>query len=345
MNYKTIIEKLSSYDSDEIIYKEYYERKKNHQSLASFFSKYKQETEYIRHLEYPEQIERIPSEDNFIRSGRNVSIIKHPRYFPRFYHEHLFFEIIYVLTGSCTQIFENETIILNAGDLCIMAPNIIHAIDVFDDSIILNIIIRRSTFLDIFINTVRDKTQISMFFLNNIYEKNKIPYLLFHTNKDLKIRNYILDMYLEQLENDEYSDRIICSMLTIFFTQLIRLHQKDLEMPQNQTSLSHSETTVFNYIVTHYASVSLEEVAEHFHFSVPYCSKLIKKISGQTFSELLENIRLQNSENFLLYTQLTVAEISDKIGFKNSETFIRMFKRRHNMTPNKFRKINTELST
>lgn len=300
--YETLIQKLSAYDTDETIYKEYYERITNHQSLAPFFSKYKHKTEYIHNLAHPEQIECSPSEDNFIRSGRNVSIIKHPRYFPRFYHEHLFFEIIYVLNGSCTQIFENQSISLKTGDLCIMAPNIVHAIDVFDDSVILNVIIRRSTFLDIFINTVRDKTQISMFFLNNIYEKNKIPYLLFHTNGDLKIRNYILDMYLEQLENDEYSDRIICSILTIFFTQLIRLHQKDLEMPQEKASLSHSETTVFNYIVNHYASVSLEEVAAHFHFSVPYCSKLIKKISGQTFSELLENIRLQQSENFLLYT-------------------------------------------
>ena len=70
---------------------------------------------------------------------------------------------------------------------------------------------------------------------------------------------------------------------------------------------------------------------------MPYCSRLIKKITGITFSQLQENIRIQQGENYLLYTQMTVAQISDKLGFQNPETFIRMFKRRRNMTPGMFR--------
>lgn len=181
-----------------------------------------------------------------------------------------------------------------------------------------------------------------MFFLNNIYEKNKVPYLLFHTKGDELIRNYIFDMYQEQEHLDEYSDRIICSILTIFFTQLIRLHQDTFEIAESHASRSNYETEVFNYIVNHYAELTLEMVAERFHFSVPYCSKLIKKNTGHTFSELQENIRLQQGENYLLYTQLSIAAISEKVGFGNPETFIRMFKRRHHMTPGKYRKMNIE---
>lgn len=343
MNYKTLITSLSEYTKEEFIYQEYYKIQQNHQSPAAFFAKYKNATQELQYLQHPENIDFSPPEDKFISLGRNASIVKHPRYFPLFYHEHSFFEMIYVLSGSCTQIFEDREILLNAGDLCIMAPKVVHGIKVFDDSVILNILIRRSTFLDIFINTVRDKTQISMFFLNNIYEKNKVPYLLFHTGSDKIIRNYILDMYLEQEQLDEYSDRIICSILTIFFTQLIRLHKDHMEIAQIHESKNDYETEVFNYIVNNYAELSLEHVAHHFHFSVPYCSKLIKKISGLTFSELQENIRLQQGENYLLYTQMSVNDISEKIGFKNPETFIRMFKRRHQMTPSKFRKLHIDL--
>lgn len=342
VSYDLIIQELTNFTREEQIYREYYELIQKKQSPASFFARYKNETDYLSYLQHPDKIDSSPTEDKFINSGRNVSIVKHPRYFPFFYHKHDFFEIIFVLSGACTQIFEDKKIRLNTGDFCIMAPNIIHAIEVFDSSVVLNIVIRRSTFLDIFINTVRDKTQISMFFLSNIYEKNKVPYLLFHTGEDDTIRNYILDMYLEQLQPDEYSDRIICSILTIFFTQLIRLHRANMEVPQSSDSRSAFETQVFNYIVNHYANLTLEQVAEQFHFSVPYCSRLIKKISGQSFSELQENIRLQQSENLLLYTQMSVADISDRIGFKNSETFIRMFRRHHQMTPSKFRKLNTE---
>ena len=339
VNYDIIIQNLSSFTREEQIYQEYDHLIRNGKSLAPFFAKYKKETEYLSYLQHPESIDSSPSEDKFISSERNVSIVKHPRYFPVFYHKHEFFEIIFILSGTCTQIFEDKKIRLTTGDLCIMAPNVVHAIQVFDSSVVLNILIRRSTFLDIFINTVRDKTQISMFFLNNIYEKNKIPYLLFHTGADNTIRNYLLDMYIEQFHPDEYSDRIICSILTIFFTQLIRHHQTSMEIPQSNDPRSTYEAQVFHYIVNHYADLSLEQVAAHFHFSVPYCSKLIKKISGHSFSELQENIRLQQCENLLLYTQMSVADISERIGFKNPETFIRMFRRHHQMTPGKYRKL------
>lgn len=343
MNYNLLIHSISEYTKEELIYREYFELLQNNQSLSPFLDKYKDQTKELQELQHPENIDLSPSEDRFISLDRNVSIIKHPRYYPLFYHDHAFFEMIYVLSGSCTQIFGNREIQLKAGDLCIMAPKVVHGIKVFDDSIILNILIRRSTFLDIFINTVRDKTQISMFFLNNIYEKNKIPYLLFHTGSDKIIRNYILDMYQEQEHLDEYSDRIICSILTIFFTQLIRLHKDHLEVAKSYEEKNSYETEVFNYIVNNYADLTLEDVAHQFHFSIPYCSKLIKKIAGLTFSELQENIRLQQGENYLLYTQMSVNDISEKIGYKNPETFIRMFKRRHQMTPSKFRKLNVEL--
>lgn len=341
MNYSMIIDKLSSYSKEEFMYQEYFRPCENRQPLKAFIEKYKDEPEELGYLLNPETIDSSPPEDRFISLGQNASIVKHPRYFPIFYHEHSFFEMIYVLSGTCRQIFEDREIRLKTGDLCIMAPNVVHGIDVTDDSVILNILIRRSTFLDIFINTVRDKTQISMFFLNNIYEKNKIPYLLFHTNSDMLIRNYVLDMYLEQEHHDEYSDRIICSILTIFFTQLIRLHKSHMETSKSPGGKNSYETEIFNYIVNNYADLSLEQVAEHFHFSVPYCSRLIKKTAGFTFSELQENIRLQQGENYLLYTQMSVNDISEKIGFKNPETFIRMFKRRHAMTPSKYRKLNT----
>ena len=81
-----------------------------------------------------------------------------------------------------------------------------------DDSIILNILIRRSTFMDIFYNTVRDKTQISSFFVGNLYFREKIRYLLFHTKNDTVIRNYILDMYREQKTGDylQHSYTVFC---------------------------------------------------------------------------------------------------------------------------------------
>ena len=137
---------------------------------------------------------------------------------------------------------------------------------------ILNILIRRSTFMDIFYNTVRDKTQISGFFVGNLYSREKIHYLLFHTKNDIVIRNYILDMYREQKTGDSFSDRIICSILTLFFVKLTRRHGKKVSIPDNRRERTEQESEMLAYMMRNCSTVTLNELAEKFHFSVPYCS-------------------------------------------------------------------------
>ena len=94
------------------------------------------------------------------------------------------------------------------------------------------------------------------------------------------------------------------------------------------------------YIMGNCSTVTLNELAEKFHVSVPYCSKLVKSITGKTFSNLLTEIRLQQGEQLLLYSQLSVEDISDKVGYKNSESFIRAFRRLYGDTPSQYRRKN-----
>ena len=334
MDYETILTSLKEFNRDEEIFKDFYLNPSI--SPEEFRAKYPEDKEDVDTALYPDKIPYFRSEDDLIEGGRNIKIIKHTRYFPLFYHEHAFFEIIYVLSGTCIQRFQGSTIKLKKGGLCLMAPNVEHGIEVFDESVILNLLIKRSTFMDIFINAVRDKTQLSSFFLDNIYSKKKMKYLIYHTNEDEKIRNYILDIYIEQQNFDEYSDRIMCSMLMIFFAQLTRRHKHTMDIPQSQNPLFEKE--ILGYMLNNYKSVTLSRLAEKLHFSVPYCSKMIKEASGYSFSELLTRIRLQKGENLLLSTQMSVAEISNKLGYENPETFIRVMKRYHGMTPSQYRK-------
>lgn len=66
----------------------------------------------------------------FFASGRNVMLIKHPRYLPFFLHRHAFFEMLYVLEGSCAQTIDGKAITLRQGDLCLLSPSVSHGIEV-----------------------------------------------------------------------------------------------------------------------------------------------------------------------------------------------------------------------
>ena len=64
------------------------------------------------------------------------------------------------------------------------------------------------------------------------------------------------------------------------------------------------------------------------------------RLAGITFSNLLTEIRLQQGEQLLLYSQLSVEDISDKVGYRNPESFIRAFRQLHNDTPSQYRRKN-----
>lgn len=92
-----------------------------------------------------------------------------------------------------------------------------------------------------------------------------------------------------------------------------------------------------NYIQANYQSITLEDMAEEFHLSVPYASKYIKDKSGKTFGELVQSIRMKKARTLLKNSSMTVENISYNVGYQNVEHFIRLFKKRYQMTPIQYR--------
>lgn len=338
MNYELIIEDLKTWSKSELFYRDYYQTYADETAAEELFRRedvYDMDKQIVLR---PECIGPDIPENYFFTDSQNVIIIQHPRYLPFFMHCHAFFEIIYVLSGHCQEITNDLTVELHEGNLCLLAPNISHGLKVFDDSIILNILIRHSTFMNIFLNSLRDKSQISLFFAGNIYEQNKVRYLIYKTSGDEVIRNYILDMYMEQIHQDKYSDQIICALLTIFFTQLTRRHGKKVMLSEQIGCKAKYSDEIIKYIMSHYESVTLNSLAKHFHFSLPYCSKIVKAISGKPFSELITQIRLGQAAILLSHTDMSIANISDTVGYKNPESFMRAFQRSYCISPGKYRK-------
>lgn len=338
MNYELIIDDLNNWDTAELFYRDYYMTVQSEGSVESLLQRTDIPDFEKKIVQAPTSVETDITEEQFFANNQNVSIVKHPRYMPFFMHRHAFFEIIYVLSGHCQEITHDLVTDLHTGDICLLAPGISHGIKVFDDSLVLDILIRHSTFSNIFLNSIRTKSQISLFFTGNIFELSKTRYLLYKTSEDTAIRNYILDMYIEQLHFDRYSDQIICALMTIFLTQLTRKYEKNVIVSNQIGCKTEYSDKIIKYIMEHYESVTLNELAEHFHFSVPYCSKVVKAVSGKSFSELITQIRLSQSQNLLDYTEMSIVNISEAVGYKNPESFIRAFQRVYNISPSKYRK-------
>ncbi|MCZ3147832.1 helix-turn-helix transcriptional regulator [Acinetobacter baumannii] len=82
---------------------------------------------------------------------------------------------------------------------------------------------------------------------------------------------------------------------------------------------------------------SLKSWAEALYVSEKTLARRFQKVIGMTFLEWRSRFRFIKSTEFLK-TSLTIHEISNKLGYSNPSSFIIMFKKFTNMTPENYRK-------
>lgn len=345
MDTDKIIRCLDAYNEREIFYRNYQNLKKNPAKFREFIASLNPEYVREKRLVVPELPEASAYADAFLQAdhhlnletGQSVLLVKHDRCMPPFLHTHSFFEIIYVLRGHCTnQVYGREETLVE-GDLCLIAPDMAHAIYADSSSLVLNIILRKDNIENIFYNILRDRNQISDFMVNSLYAKDHAAYLVFHTRSDQDMRGQILDMYREQeFHGDVFSDRIISSMLVIFFSRLMRKYSRSAYIPAEAENRSDA-APFFQHILKDYRTITLTDLAKRMNYSVPYCSRHIKDVTGYTFLQLLQQIRFRKAENLLRTSSLSIQKISSALGYENPENFIRAFKKVYGVSPAKFR--------
>ena len=345
-----IFKDLQEYTEKERIYKQYYELRNDPDAQKKFRDEME---DYVRknHLlifeypfiTYPEMLtERDLYPHLSISSVSNVNIVRHLRYTPVFQHSHSFFTVLYVLTGQCGHTVNGLDVPMKQGDVFFLPPRAKQTISVFDDSIILNIHIRRDTFGDYFFNVLRRSSFLSDFFINSLYSTEPIQGILFHTGNSEEISSQFLDMYQETQIDDKYSWRLLDNMVPILFAKLLRGYSDTVEfIGEDATDRLRSQRVhILSYINDHCRDVTLEEVADAFHYSVPHISKLIQTEAGIGFSQFVRQVRMNHATVLLRNSDTPIAEISYLVGYENPESFIRAFKKQYSMSPSAYRKQN-----
>jgi AraC-like DNA-binding protein len=125
----------------------------------------------------------------------------------------------------------------------------------------------------------------------------------------------------------------------------------DLSISRNMRTLSDGSFTnqhftynsrriekAFEYMNNNYDKpVTLGEVAKLVSMTEVSFSRFIKKRTGNTFIDSLNEIRLGHASRMLIDTTHSIAEISYHCGFNNISNFNRIFKKKKTCTPKEFR--------
>ena len=280
-------------------------------------------------------------ESTTIPNNRDVFVIKHLEYSKLNIHSHKYFEINYVVKGHATQKFESETTVLNEGDFCIIAPNSSHDIIIEEDSIVLDIMIRKGVFDTTFFTFVAENNILADFFRKMLYgDRENSNYILFKTNKNKQIDYFVRNTLLESYSNKINSNSCCINWVAILFNTILRDHLTYYENKKNHNYNFNKNSDLqllLQYIHTNYKSITLSELASKFNYSESYLSNLIKKKFNLSFIEMVTNIKLHKSLSYLINTDLSVLDISELVGYNSSDHFSRTFKKIYGMSPQKYR--------
>ncbi|MFD0695566.1 response regulator [Paenibacillus sp. GCM10027628] len=116
----------------------------------------------------------------------------------------------------------------------------------------------------------------------------------------------------------------------------------DSRLMQAKIEANHYSPPVqqaLTYVEEHLTEpLGMREIANQIHLNPSYFSALFKEQTGFTFSEFVTRSRVQKAKELLLQTRLTIADISEQVGYQTPKYFIKIFKDYEGISPNQYRK-------
>jgi len=254
-------------------------------------------------------------------------------------HRHDYLEIEYLYRGKARQYFTGHNVDMDEGDILVMDTNVRHGVDVFgDDTILVNILITRKLFERSILRLISGNPLLYRFYSDSLFSKTgSEECILFHQNTDSDATEFLQRLLLEYYLQKPCSEMAMQSYLTLCFTELFRnnLYQREVR-EKKETDFSE----ILTYVSDHLDTVSLQSLAEYFHYSPSYLSRLFKQVTGKTFARLVHDQKLERATELLQNTTISVNTIAETLGYYDQSHFTHVFKDEFGVSPQEYRRQN-----
>lgn len=282
--------------------------------------------------------------ERLLEKGKLIELRPHTRFisFPK--HTHNYIEVVYMCSGSTTHHIDGDEVVLCAGELLFLSQNAVQEIaECSENDIAVNFIILPE-FFDRSLDMIgQEDNLIRNFLIDCLRNRNQeISYLHFKAADVLPIQN-LMENLIWMLLNRQPNKRSL-NQTTMGLLILHLLNHTD----KVETRKSHPEQEiiwgVLRYIEEHYRDGVLSGLADELGCSLYSLSRLIKSMTGKTYTELLQEKRLNQSSYLLKNTNLSITDISLNVGYSNFSYFYRIFRERYGVSPQKYRKLTPHTS-
>lgn len=156
--------------------------------------------------------------------------------------------------------------------------------------------------------------------------------------------NKIENEYSQRIDN--HSQKVIVSIIELLLNYSQRFYERQFN---TRTAINKDVVSQFEKSLKHYFKVEMPEkselptiqyFADHSHLSQHYFSDLIKKETGRTPKDHINDYVVKKAKDLLLSSESSISEIAYELGFNYPHYFTRLFKSKTGKTPVEYRNLN-----
>ena len=261
---------------------------------------------------------------DFIPDGLPLAVERLPRYVSIPEHAHAFIELACVIRGECRHVIEGREYRQGAGTLAFVGVGAHHEVTAIEDALCFTVKVHREFFLEL-----------------------KLPFMLdfitpvqYSCGSDPFYSQLVLALWEQQRERP-FQVKLLALLFETLMLYIGQNYRDTMQRLYYSPLLDQKMIPVLDYMAENYTAVTLNSLARHFHYSVPYLSKLIHEKTGQTFSQQIRNLRLDQAARLLRETNKKLDAICEEVGYTDVTQFIHNFKKKYGTTPIRYRKLNS----
>jgi AraC family transcriptional regulator, transcriptional activator of pobA len=245
-------------------------------------------------------------------------------------HRHGFYEIFFFESGEGEHMIDFKTYVIGARSLHFVTPGQVHMLNRSGES---------KGFVLMF------SEEFYYFDRENKYLLRNIPFLngeslkpAFSLDKDFAkvLMDLLHEIRSEYDSSDPYREDIIRAYINIF---LLRCKTRlASEITISTEGVNHVVRQFKINIDTHFKTRHrVSDYADELSISANHLNDVVKKHTGRTAGELIQERLLLEARRLLLYSAATAKEIAYALGFNDPAYFSRFFKNHIGQTPEEFR--------
>lgn len=268
--------------------------------------------------------EKLPEAENIYILGHDMNDD-----FPE--HRHDYFEICYVCYGEVLNIIDGNEIYMSQGELAIVNPNGVQALRYLGKrSLLLNFCLKRDLFSRTLKSFYEDDNPVSAFLRGEIPQGRN--YMFFSAQQDGQAQAIIANIIQEYTQAGFRQTYALEAYFILLFTHLTRMGEysyygvdkKTLEMIQALKKRGATE--------------SIASVARSFGYHPGYFTLYIKKHTGRSCKDIVQEAKLLKALEELTHTDYRINDIAANCGYTSASHFYRIFRETYGMTPGEYRR-------